>query len=259
MYLAFSKAGSQPFETLPGCLFIRVNQTVFRSAALNRLLQRILAFMPDQTGATFSCQSCAASLQFKSAASYCLVCPDCHRLHYQPNQNRPLSVSKLGPVLEDMSLIRLQTRGAFGDRPFEVIGRLQYLFQERYRNHWYIRYADDTTGWLGDWDGHYSLFQPVGELRSKFDRPSPGKPVQINNVEYRTEQIDTSRQVLGEGELGRFYVNEDKFITLEFYTTEAQLALANIFTDKMIETFTGQYLDPAMLNFQDLRQHHDWA
>lgn len=215
--------------------------------------------MPDQTGTPFTCHCCAASLCFESAVSYCRICPACQHLNYQQNQNRPLRIKKLAPVQEEMSAIRLSTRGAYGDIGFEVIGRLQYMFQERYRNHWYIKYANGSGGWLGDWDGSYSLFNPVEALRSTFEQPSPGKPVQVSNVEYLTGQIDTSREVSGEGEVGCFHVNEDKFITLELYTLAGQLALANIFTDKKVEAFTGQYLNLADLNLQELRQHHDWV
>jgi hypothetical protein len=215
--------------------------------------------MPDQTGIDFPCLSCATSLQFKSAASSFLICPACLALNYQQNQNTRLSISKLAPVQEEMSVIRVATKGIFQDLDFEVIGRLQYFFQERYRNHWFLSYANGTSGWLGDWDGNYSLFNPVGEIRSKFEKPAPGKYVQIKEVAYMTGQIDISRKVLGEGELGHFHLNEEKFITLELYSTAAEMALANIFTDKKVEVFTGHYLEASQLNLQNLRHHHDWV
>jgi hypothetical protein len=215
--------------------------------------------MPDQTGTNFTCHSCASSLQFKSADSYCLVCPACQAVNYRPYQITIPDLKKLEPAQEDMSVIRLGTKGVYQDTPFEVIGRLQYFFQERYRNHWFLMYANGATGWLGDWDGNYSWLSRLAVVRSKFENPVPGKKVQINNEEYLTEQIDVSRKFFGEGELGDFYLNADKFVTIELYTTEEALALANIFTDKKVEALTGHYVDLNLLNLQDLRQYHDWV
>lgn len=165
----------------------------------------------------------------------------------------------MDPPLEDMSVIRLGTKGVYQEVAFEVIGRLQYFFQERYRNQWFLLCSQGDSAWLGDWDGNYSWLSKLVVVRNKFENPSPGKKVQINNLEYFTEQIDVSRKVCGEGELGNFYFSPDKFVTIECYTLEQEVAFANIFTDKKVEGFSGHYVDWNLLNFQDLRQHHDWV
>lgn len=215
--------------------------------------------MPDQTGAAFPCCSCACSLQVKSGASYCLICPACQAVNYRPGQAAIPGIKRMEPVQEDMSVIRLGTKGLYQEEAFEVIGRLQYFFQERYRNQWFLHCSKGTTAWLGDWDGNYSWLNKLEVVRNKFENPTPGKKVQISQVDYLTEQIDVSRKVFGEGELGNFYLNPDKFITIECYTLEEQLALANIFTDKKVEAFAGRYVAWSQLNLQDIRQHHDWV
>ncbi|MGV3588790.1 MAG: hypothetical protein ACO1OF_17425 [Adhaeribacter sp.] len=214
--------------------------------------------MSYPSGTPFSCTSCSTSLQFMAHGSNCIICPGCRFLNYRIRPKSTTCLRKLEAVQEDMSVIRIGTSGTSEGINFEVIGRLQYFFQERYRNHWFLIYSDGRTGWLGDWDGNYSLFTQAEAVRSKFENPAPGKMVQINNIEYITEQIDVSRCVFGEGELGAFYLDENKFITLELYTTDYRLALANIFTQKTIEVFTGQYLELGDLNLQNLRQDHDW-
>lgn len=218
--------------------------------------------MREQKGGSVTCLSCGINLEFKSAASSCMICSTCQTIHYQNNQSYQIKSStlkKFEPVQEDMSVIRLGSTGVYQDSAFEVIGRVQYFFQERYRNHWFLTYNLESGGWLGDWDGNYSLFQKVEVVRSKFENPTPGKKIQINQIEYFTEQIDISRKVFAEGELGDFYFTSEKFITLELFNTSAELALAHVFSDKKVEVFTGHYLDLSELNLQNLRQHDGWA
>lgn len=209
-------------------------------------------------GVTFSCPKCNIALQFKSELSNGIVCPNCQvivrRVHLETT-----TLPRIEPVQEDLSIIRIGTTGGYQDLTFEVIGRLQYFFQERYRNHWFLQYSNGTTGWLGDWGGNYSLFINITEPRNTFDKPSPGKRIQIKDIEYFLEQIDVSYQVLGEGELPVFYLNNDKFITLEFYNHSGGLALAHVFTKDQIEAFTGHYVEVSELKLQHFRDHHDWA
>ncbi|WP_128397003.1 hypothetical protein [Botryobacter ruber] len=215
--------------------------------------------MHVSSGTFLSCSVCSATLQFKAVNSFCLVCPNCQALNYRGAQQPNLLHLQLKPVQEDMSLIRIGTTGVVSDMPFEVIGRLQYFLRESYRSHWFLLYSNGSTGWLGDWEGSYSVFSRVEEVRNKFEHPVPGKKVQIQKAEYITERIENGRYVAGEGELGDFYLESDKFLSLYFYTTNAALALANIFISKKVDAFTGYYTSSKALNLQNLRQHHDWV
>ncbi len=209
-------------------------------------------------GVTFSCSTCNRALQFKSEESSLLICSQCQTVNWRVNAGTG-NLQKIDPVQEDMSIIRLGTNGSYQELSFEVIGRLQYLFQERYRNHWFLHYNNNITGWLGDWEGNYSLFKSIAEPRHTFDKPSPGKKIQIQETEYFLERMDVSYLVLGEGELPSFYLTNEKFITLEFYSFISELALANIFTKDQVEAFTGQYVEVSALKLQNFREHHDWA
>lgn len=214
--------------------------------------------MLHQTGISFTCLSCAAPLQFKAELSDSIICPQCQTISRRIQLETSTS-KKMDPVQEDMSVIRLGTTGTYQELTFTVIGRLQYFFRERYRNHWFLHYSNNSIGWLGDWEGNYSIFRTISESRHTFDNPAPGKKITIDKIDYFLERIDTSCRVLGEGELPAFYLNEAKFITLEFYNTSGGLAIAHIFTKNQMEAFAGQYLAVNELHLQNYRQHHDWA
>ncbi len=218
--------------------------------------------MREQKEVRVTCSSCKTNLEFKCAVSCYIICPGCQTPHYHPHQSyqiQPFFLKKMELVQEDMSVIRLGTTGVYQSSGFEVIGRVQYFFQERYRNHWFLNYEENGGGWLGDWDGNYSLFQKLEVVRDKFENPSPGKKIQINQVAYFTEQIDISRKVIAEGEIGSFYFTGEKFVTIECYNTSAELALAHVFTDKKTEVFTGHYVNRSELNLQNVRQYDGWA
>ncbi|MDQ3290691.1 MAG: DUF4178 domain-containing protein [Bacteroidota bacterium] len=211
-----------------------------------------------QTGVPFSCSQCNQLLQFKSEYSVGIICPNCQniarRVHLESN-----TLDKMEAVREDMSIICLGTTGTYRDLTFEVIGRLQYFFQDCYRNHWFLHFSDGTIGWLGDWAGNYCMFKAVNEIRNTFEKPEINKKIQIYNKEYLLEQMAVSFRVFGEGELPGFYLNDDKFIRLEFFNVNSGLAIAHVFTQNKLEAFTGHYLEVGDLQLQNFRQHHDWV
>ncbi|PSR52740.1 hypothetical protein AHMF7605_03990 [Adhaeribacter arboris] len=211
-----------------------------------------------QTKVPFSCSQCDRPLQFKSEFSVGLICPECQTVSRRV-QLESNTLDKMEAVREDMSVIRLGTTGSFEETSFEVIGRIQYFFQETYRNHWFLHFNNGTSGWLGDWAGNYSIFKIVKETRQTFENPVITKKIQINNSDYFLEKIDVSFKVMAEGELPGFYLNNEKFIRLEFNNLNGGLALAHVFTKNQLEAFTGQYVEVGDLQFQNFRQHHDWA
>src|SRR5688572_2489505 len=104
--------------------------------------------MSYPSGASFPCTSCSTSLQFTAHGSNCIICSSCRFLNYRIRPKSTTYLRKLEAVQEDMSIIRLGTSGTSESITFEVIGRLQYFFQERYRNHWFLVYSEGRTGWL---------------------------------------------------------------------------------------------------------------
>jgi len=169
-----------------------------------------------------------------------------------------------------MSIIQVGTTGVISGKKFEVIGRIQYFFQDSYRNHWQVLFNDNTVGWLGDWAGNFCFFLEVNEHHiENIKNAAPGKKIDLKNTLYELEMMDEHRLTFAEGEISDTKLTEKEFITLYLNHATEGMGLVNIFKKKdqgnsfgkalkQIEAFTGFYLTAEELNLQNTRNYDDW-
>ena len=190
-------------------------------------------------------------------------------MHYRlalPQTAAPLAEK----VKEEMSIIRVGTTGTYSGKDFEVIGRLQYFFQDSYRNHWNVIFPDGQTAWLGEWAGNFSFFQEVNVSDTeRFRNATSGKRIELMQVNYDLEMLDEHRLTFAEGEINDNHLKEKGFITLYLTHTSGAMALVNILVNKKdtaspgvytngIEAFAGNYVELQNLNLQNTRNYDTW-
>lgn len=220
-------------------------------------------------GQPFECSNCRKQLVFKTEKSNCLICSGCQTINY-----RLALPEKAGPVAEkvkeDMSILRVGSTGVYGGKKFEVIGRIQYFFQDGYRNHWNLIFSNNESAWLGDWAGNYSIFQEInGRYTDRFRQAAPGKKIELLKIDYEVEKLDEHRLTFAEGEFPDHNLEEKNFITIHLTHPTGAMALANIYDKKkadsagvftnVLETYSGNYVELSALNLQNLRLHDEWC
>jgi hypothetical protein len=106
----------------------------------------------------------------------------------------------------DWSFIKVGSKGAWKDQPFEVIGRVKLQLLNSYKNAWYILYDNGTSGWLFDWLGNLAIgsaykkdfdFEDIIKLR-------PGKSINIHENSCEIVCMEECERVMYEGELGNW-------------------------------------------------------
>lgn len=219
-------------------------------------------------GQPFGCSNCRKQLVFKTEKANSLICPGCQAINF-----RLALAEKAGPIAEkvkeDMSIFRVGCTGVYHEKVFEVVGRIQYFFQDGYRNHWYLAFGSGLSSWLGDWGGDYSIFEEInGRYTDRFRNAAPGKKIELLQIDYEVEKIDEHRLTFAEGEITDHNLEEKNFITLQLTHPTGAMALANIYNKKkadtsgvstnVLETYAGTYVELAALNLQNLRLHDDW-
>jgi hypothetical protein len=71
------------------------------------------------------CPGCGAPVEFLSAQSTHAVCSFCRSTVVRSGDTLQ-RLGKMAEVFEDYSPLQLFATGRFGDRPFTLVGRLQY-------------------------------------------------------------------------------------------------------------------------------------
>ncbi|GAB2539600.1 hypothetical protein GCM10027189_22890 [Rufibacter soli] len=160
---------------------------------------------------------------------------------------------------EVMSILRVGVTGSRAEEKFELIGRIQYFFQEGYRNHWFILYETGLTGWLGDWAGNYSFFQesnytclsPVGSLKI-------GDTATIGTVMLSIEVKDKVKQIFWEGEVPEQGLQELGFASVELFRTDGQMGILQVTNSRAPHAYLGTYVELNEMSLQGTRTHNEW-
>ena len=58
------------------------------------------------------------------------------------------AVGKVADLPEDPSPIQIGTEGIYRNKPFVVIGRIVYEYEQGGWNEWHVMFSDSTSGWL---------------------------------------------------------------------------------------------------------------
>jgi hypothetical protein len=114
--------------------------------------------MGKSTG-QYSCPACSAAVTYRSAETRIKVCVCGQVLNRSDNDD--LAVKPAYTIADHNDWIRVGTRGAFGDRKFEVLGRFRVWLEESVYNYWTILFDDSTTATLAEGYGMYAILQRI--------------------------------------------------------------------------------------------------
>ena len=204
------------------------------------------------------CSGCSREYNFRAVHSAQLVCRNCQQLILKSKATAPGKT--VSTPREDMSVLRVGATGKEEKGIFEVIGRVQYFYEQGYRNLWYLLYQNGDSGWLGDWEGGYSLLthhkaqHDFGLLSGK-----PGKEIKAFGARFELRRISKHMITCLEGELPEIALQQEKFMAIELGNDQEQVILAHAYTHKNLEAFAGTFEYFKDLSFNQLRPHNEWV
>ena len=205
-----------------------------------------------------TCSGCGKGHTFRAVHSVQLVCYHCRQLIFR---NKPAASGKtLVATREDMSVLRVGTTGKCEKGSFEIVGRVQHFYQEGYRNLWYLLYQNGGEGWLGDWEGGYSL---LTSYKTKYDlglpNGKPGKQIKAFDAQYELRRIGRHLLSCYEGELPELLQRGESFMAYELGNEHEQLVLVHAYGNQELEAFAGTFEHFRDFSFNQLRPHHEWV
>lgn len=104
-----------------------------------------------------ACPSCGAPLTFRSAAALTVVCASCASCIVR-DADTLRDFGKIARFQRELSPLQVGARGRWGGRDFGVVGVVRRGRARVRWNEWSLAFADGTSGWLGEGNGLYQLF-----------------------------------------------------------------------------------------------------
>ena len=116
------------------------------------------------------CPGCGAPVEFRSAQSTHAVCPYCQSTVVRQGDTLART-GKMAELFDDFSPLQLFAAGRIQDKPFTLIGRLQYTYPGGRWTEWIAALDGDRTAILSEDNGAYVFTLPFDLQRTA---PPPG-------------------------------------------------------------------------------------
>ena len=206
---------------------------------------------------TAQCPSCGASVAFRSNVSILAVCEYC-RTTLLDVDGKIENLGKMAELAQDRSRLQIGAQGVYRQKLFTVVGRIQLRFEQGLWNEWFLLFGDQSTGWLSEAAGAYSVsFQRfLTTAAPAYSELRPGNNLRLDNTEWTVTNTERATCVAGEGELP-FKVGSGypaPVVDLRSSTSNAFITLDYSEGENKPLLFIGEAVDFSSLKWRDLRE-----
>ncbi len=150
------------------------------------------------------CPGCGAPVEFRSAQSTHAVCTYCQSTVVRQGETLA-RIGKMAELFDDFSPLQLFAAGRLQDKPFTLVGRLQYATSGGRWTEWIAQLDGERTGILSEDNGAYAFSLPLELQRSAAPAEDlrVGMTTAVNGQSYTVASNEQVRLVSAQGELPR--------------------------------------------------------
>lgn len=204
-----------------------------------------------------NCPNCGAPIRFRWSSAVQTVCEFCRSILVR----RDVDLAKVGTVADlpaDSSPIQLGAEGVFRNRPFVVIGRILYEYEQGGWNEWHVVFSDGVSGWLSDAQAQYAVsFHIPMQGLPPASNVAAGQQYNWNNTIYAVTCLTHARYRGVEGELPFEYWDKEEVLFADLETHDARFATLD-YSDPEPLLFLGEACEFDDLRLKNLRQFEGW-
>ena len=203
------------------------------------------------------CPSCGAPVKFQWSSAVQTVCPYCRSILVRHDVNLE-SVGDVADLPEDPSPIQIATEGVYRNRPFVVIGRILYEYEQGRWNEWHLMFSDSTSGWLSDASLEYavSFNRPLPPNVRPHDLPR-GWTQNVDNIRLEVTSITRAHYAGVEGELPFEYWGKNRWSFADMRSADAHFATST--TVRSLRCFRRRSARIRGPEFKNLKQIEGWS
>ncbi len=167
---------------------------------------------PAQRAYRAPCPGCGAPVEFRSAQSTFAVCPYCQSTVVRQGDTLA-RIGKMAELFDDFSPLQLFAAGRIQDKPFTLVGRLQYSYAGGRWTEWIAQLGGDPgvgngaldarLGTLSEDNGAYVFSLPLAlqQPAPPADQLRVGATTAINGQSYTVASSEQVSLVSAQGEL----------------------------------------------------------
>lgn len=189
------------------------------------------------------CPGCGAPVEFRSAQSIFAVCPFCQSTVVRQGDTLA-RVGKMAELFQDFSPLQLFAAGRIQNKPFTLVGRLQYAYDGGRWTEWVAQLDDEPgansavavdgrTGTLSEDNGAFVFSLPLAlqQPAPPADQLQVGATTAVNGQSYTVASNEQVALVSAQGELPRLPELGRKFAVVELRNEKGLVLSLDYATD----------------------------
>ena len=205
-----------------------------------------------------NCPNCGAPIKFLWSSAVQTTCEYCHSILVR----RDVDLERVGEIADlppDSSPIQIATEGVYGGKPFVVVGRILYEYEQGGWNEWHVIFSDSRSGWLSDAQLEYAisfLSPPPGTLPKDVAVACGGK-FQWNGTEYEVSSLTRAHYKGVQGELPFEYWDKSDVRFVDLRTADGRFGTID-YSDEPPLLFLGEAVEYDGLQLKNVREFEGW-
>lgn len=212
-----------------------------------------------------ACPSCGAEVVFQNRASVFATCAYCTVMVVR-HDKRLEALGKVSEEPNDLTALQLGTEGQFEGRPFRIVGRVRWRWEDGYWNEWCLHFASGTAGrselygWLGEAQGLFCVSFPLvtpGPLPRAPDVQA-GKPYQVGGRRFLADDVKLAEAIYCEGELPAVTPVGERKTAVDLADADANYASIEYPARGEPSASIGRYVEADELQLKNTRTLDGW-
>jgi hypothetical protein len=205
-----------------------------------------------------NCPNCGAPISFRWSSAVQTTCEFCRSILVRHDVN----LEKVGVVADlppDPSPIQLGTEGVWDNKPFVVVGRIIYQYDQGRWNEWHLIFNDGTSGWLSDAQLEYaiSFFSPQQSL-PPVNVARVGKDFHWDKIPYVVTSVTNAHYVGVQGELPFEYWDKSKVYFVDLRTSDGRFGTLD-YSEEPPLLFLGYAVEFEDLKLTNIKHFEGWS
>ena len=207
---------------------------------------------------TANCPNCGAPIQFRWSSAVQTVCEFCKSILVR----RDVDLSKVGEVADlppSSSPIQIATEGIYRNKPFVVVGRIIYEYEQGGWSEWHLVLSDSSSGWLSDAQEEYAVSFEVTppEPLPPAANVERGQKAHWNGVTYEVTCLTSAHYRGVEGELPFETWDKHDALFADLRSPDGRFATIDYSHAKPL-LFLGEAVEFDDLKLKNLREFEGW-
>lgn len=196
---------------------------------------------------------------FQSATAEAAVCAFCQSVVVRRDAKVEL-IGKMAVLPPDTTPLQMGATAAVDGLGFTVLGRQRVKWEDGSWNEWFVEFADQRRGWVGESQGYFMVLRETPLASGVAVSPKDlraGRTLSLNGHTYR---ITDSKQVTclgGEGELPEAVQTGEQWLSTDLESRDGLVATLEL-NDGVWRFFEGKNASFAELGWKNLKQLPGW-